>query len=181
MAIAGTAVLSALVVVFDYSLKYSGLKISFPWMPYLKFDFTGAPIVLAALLFGLTSGATASAVALLAILARSGDVTGAAMKALAEFFTVLGVALGRKLERKSTRLAEVSSAIFGIVFRCAVMLPANLLLFPQTATIVASPLIVAFNAVQGIISIAVGYLFYNIVIHKTSFLTLKENQADKKT
>jgi riboflavin transporter FmnP len=69
--LAGTAILGTLVVVFDYSLKYSGFKIPFPWLPYLKFDFTGVPIVLFLLSFGLASGITTSAVALLAILARA--------------------------------------------------------------------------------------------------------------
>jgi riboflavin transporter FmnP len=47
--LAGTAVLAALVVVFDYTLKYANLKIVFPWLIYLKFDFTGVPIVLSLL------------------------------------------------------------------------------------------------------------------------------------
>jgi len=29
----GTAILAALVLVFDYTLKYSGRKIPFPWVP----------------------------------------------------------------------------------------------------------------------------------------------------
>lgn len=183
--LAGTAVLGALVVVFDYSLKYSGLKIPFPWLPYLKFDFTGTPIVFSLLLFGLTSGATTSAVAFLAILARSGDVIGASMKALAEFFTVLGMAFGRRLKTGDARPSKVLSIVFGITFRCAIMLPANLLLFPQTATIMISILTVAFNAVQGIISVAVGYLLYNITAHRTSFFgierrTSQHENLDKK-
>ncbi|MGQ9506844.1 MAG: hypothetical protein ACUVTB_03160 [Candidatus Bathycorpusculaceae bacterium] len=68
-ALAGTAILAALVVVFDYTLKYSGLKVPFPWLPILKFDFTGIPIVLSLLLFGLAPGAFTSAIAVLAILA----------------------------------------------------------------------------------------------------------------
>ncbi len=67
----GTAILAALVIVFDYALKLSGLKIPFPWMPFLKFDFTGIPIVVAFLLFGLPSASTTSVVASLGIIARS--------------------------------------------------------------------------------------------------------------
>lgn len=72
--ITGTAILSALVVVFDYTLKYSGLKIPFPWMPTLKFDFTGIPILLSFLMYGLPSAFTTSLIALFAIVVRSGDV-----------------------------------------------------------------------------------------------------------
>ena len=91
--LASIAVLGALVVVFDYSLKFSGFKIPFPWLPFLKFDFTGIPIVLSAIIHGLGAGTITSAVAFLAILARSGDVVGASMKGLAEFSTVLGMSL----------------------------------------------------------------------------------------
>ncbi len=38
--------MAALVIVFDYTLKYSGMKIPFPWYPNLKFDFTGVPIIM---------------------------------------------------------------------------------------------------------------------------------------
>ena len=94
----GTVVLGALVVVFDFTMKYSALKIRFPWLPFLKFDFTGIPIVLSFLLFGLMSGATTSTIALLAILGRSGDVIGSSMKGLAELSTILGMALGLALK-----------------------------------------------------------------------------------
>ena len=90
----GTAILAALVVVFDYTLKFSGLKIPFPWLPFLKFDFTGIPIILSLFLHGLSSGATTSVVAFLAIVARSGDLVAAGMKGLAEFSTVLGMSVG---------------------------------------------------------------------------------------
>ncbi len=90
----GTALLAALVVVLDYALKFSGLKIPFPWMPTLKFDFTGIPITLSLLMYGLPSALTTSLVAFIAIIARSGDMVGASMKFAAEFSTVLGLALG---------------------------------------------------------------------------------------
>ena len=115
--LAGTAVLGALVVVFDYAMKYSALKIRFPWLPFLKFDFTGIPIVLSLILFGLMSSVTTSMVAFLAILASSGDVIGASMKGLAEFSTVLGMALGLALLRNVTRLRKPASFVLGISLR----------------------------------------------------------------
>jgi hypothetical protein len=69
----GTAILAALVIIFDYSLKYSGLKIPFPWYPNLKFDFTGIPIALSLFLYGFSSSIFTSFVAGVGIVARSGN------------------------------------------------------------------------------------------------------------
>jgi riboflavin transporter FmnP len=167
--LAGTAILGAFVVVFDYSLKYSGFKIPFPWLPYLKFDFTGVPIVLSLLFFGLASGITTSAVALLAILARSGDVVGATMKALAEFSTILGMAIGLRLLKRNTKPTKILSSALGLSLRSIVMLLANLIVFPTMAVTYAIPLLIFFNAIQGSISIIFGYFLYGVVAQKLSF------------
>lgn len=157
--IAGSALLGALVVVLDYSFKYSGLKIRFPWLPFLKFDFTGVPIVLSYLVFGFFSSVFTSAVALFAIFARSGDFLGASMKALAEFSTVLGVAFALKFIPK---LKQFAAFILGILFRCVIMFFANLLFFP----ISISHLIAAFNIIQGIISISLGFFIFKTIERK---------------
>jgi riboflavin transporter FmnP len=181
--IAGTAILGTLVIVFDYSMKFSGLKIPFPWLPYLKFDFTGVPIVLSTLLFGLASGATTSVVAFLAILIRSGDVVGASMKALAEFSTILGMTLASKRFAKNTKLTKTASSFFGVASRSLTMFFANLIILPlyyripQTAAILISPLIVAFNVVQGFIGIILGYFLYETLIRRTSYLITRKKQA----
>ena len=154
--LAGTALLSALVVVFDYSMKYSGWKIPFPWLPFLKLDFTGVPIVLALYLFGFVPSVFTSAVALFAIVARSGDVVSASMKALAELFTVAGMFSALMIIPKFKREA---SFLLGIAFRCVAMFFANLLILP----IGLSPLIAVFNVIQGSVSIFVGYLIYEAV------------------
>lgn len=172
--LAGTAILGTLVVVFDYSLKYSGLKIPFPWLPYLKFDFTGVPIVLSLLFFGLASGITTSAVALLAILARSGDVVGATMKALAEFSTILGMAIGLRLLKRNTKSTKILSSSFGLSLRSMVMLLANLIVFPTMAVTYAIPLLIFFNVIQGSISIIFGYFLYGVVAQKLSFPSLRK-------
>jgi len=172
--IAGTTVLSTLVIVFDYSMKYSGLKIPFPWLLYLKFDFTGVPIVLSWMLFGLTSGTITSTVALLGILIRSGDPVGASMKALAELSTVLGMALATKLIKKPAKSTTIASFISGLSTRCITMFFANLTVLPfyykipMPATIALTPLITAFNMIQGLISMFLGFFLYNIIIHRTS-------------
>jgi riboflavin transporter FmnP len=176
--LAGTTILGTLVVIFDYSMKFSGLKIPFPWLPYLKFDFTGVPIVLSLLLFGLTSGTTTSTVAFLAILARSGDLVGAAMKALAEFSTILGMTFAIKLSKENTKITKISSLILGVSSRSIIMFFANLIIFPQMAVILTSPLTVVFNVIQGSISIISGYFLYGIIVRKTSFLTLKNERFE---
>jgi len=175
-----TAVLGALVVIFDYTLKYSGLKIPFPPFPTLKFDFTGIPIVLSLLLLGLKSGATTSIVALLAILARSGDVVGASMKALAEFSTVLGMALGVVLFKKSTTLRKPVSYTLGCLSRMLVMVLANLVVLPLYyerpffAAVVMIPYIAAFNLVQGVLTVFGGYLIYEALIRRVPTLAPQE-------
>ncbi len=174
--LAGTVVLGALVVVFDYTMKYSALKIRFPWLPFLKFDFTGIPIVLSFLLFGLISGATTSTIALLAILGRSGDVVGSSMKGLAELSTILGMALGLLLKRNPSKLRKPVSFILGISARSLVMICTNLILIftgvmalygdYAEIPVIVSLLVGAFNAVQGSLSILGGYFIYEAIIRR---------------
>lgn len=183
--LAGTAILSALVVVFDYTLKYSNLKIPFPWVPYLKFDFTGIPIVVSLLLFGLIPAAFTSVVASAAILARSGDFIGSPMKGLAEFSTILGMAIGLALFK---RFRIVSSSFLGIVSRVLIMTIANFaLIYAGIMTIYVSyvnvPLIYAlllgfFNAIQGIIGIVGGYSIYEAIKRRAPSLIRKDASGE---
>lgn len=167
--LAGTAILAALVVVFDYSLKFSGLKIPFPWLPFLKFDFTGVPIALSLLLYGLSSGATTSIVACLAIAARSGDLVGAVMKGIAEFSTVLGIAIGLYLSRRYRRGVSVA---FGVALRIAAMSVTNIIVLPAyygipyNVALGLLPMIGVFNAVQGALTVLVGYFLYEAYVHR---------------
>jgi riboflavin transporter FmnP len=161
----GTAILAALVIVFDYALKFSGLKIPFPWMPVLKFDFTGVPIALSYLLFGLTSAASTSLVACLGIVARSGDVVGGSMKAFAEFSTVMGLAAGRRLAGGTDRvfsgrgLIVLSSALLA---RIITMILFNFLVLPRyyglpMETVVGMlPFVAVFNGMQGVLTVGLG-------------------------
>jgi len=171
LTLAGTAILSALVVVFDYSLKYSGLKITYPWLPRLKFDFTGVPILLSLHLFGFYSSAFTSAIAFLAIFARSGAFIGASMKALAEFSTAVGAALALKAFPKYRR---ITLPILGILLRCVVMFFATLLVFPLfysqsfSQVLLISPLVAVFNVIQGSISTFGGLFLYEAVRKRLS-------------
>ena len=165
----GTAILAALVIIFDYSLKFSGLKIPFPWMPFLKFDFTGIPIVISLLLYGITSAATTSAVACLGIIVRSGDLIGGAMKGIAEFSTVMGMALGIYLASRlglGEKYWKALSVIVGVSSRIILMSLWNLIVLPNyygltfSATAGMLPLLGVFNGIQGIMTAFLGYLLY---------------------
>lgn len=181
--LSGTAILAALVVVFDYTLKYSNLKIPFVYpLQFLRFDFTGIPIVLSLLLFDFASGAIASGVAFFAIFARSGNAVSASMKAMAEFSTVMGIALGLRLFKKRSRFAEGALFALGIAFRCLIMFFWNLVVQPVyygtpfMAVLLLSPLIGVFNAIQGSISILGGYFIYEAI--RRRFSSLITNKAD---
>ena len=160
----GTSILAALVIVFDYALKYSGLKIPFPWYPNLKFDFTGVPIVLSLLMYGPTSALVTSAVAGLGIFARSGNLLSATLKSVAELSTVVGLYIGW-IVSKRTSLGGSNlgvSSVVGVASRIIIMTVVNLYVLPNLygvpleATIGLLPFIAAFNAVQGALSIGLG-------------------------
>jgi riboflavin transporter FmnP len=180
--LAGTATLAALVVVFDYTMKYSNLKIPFPWWTDLKFDLTGIPIVLATLLFGLIPGTLTSAVAFVAILARSGNFVSSSMKGLAEFSTILGMVIGLKL---CNRFRIFVSSALGVTSRILIMIVANLAfiyagLLPFPSAYVNIPLLWAllisvFNVMQGVLSISGGYSVYEAIRRRAPSLIKKSN------
>jgi riboflavin transporter FmnP len=167
----GTAILAAMVIVFDYTLKYSGLKIPFPWMPFLKFDFTGVPIMISLFMFGLPSAVTTSFAALLGIIARSGEIIGATSKAVAELSTALGIAVGMRLigdrDIKNV-IIKGAFATFGLLSRVVVMSLWNIVVLPNYQgipyNIVVSllPMLGVFNAMQGAISTLLGYTLYEL-------------------
>jgi riboflavin transporter FmnP len=111
-------------------------------MPFLKFDFTGVPIVVALLLFGLSSATTTSVVASLGIIARSGDLIGGAMKGMAELSTVVGMATGLYLTERisSSRVFRMAGMLaVGVVTRILVMSAWNLLVLPTSTGSPSTP------------------------------------------
>ena len=161
----GTAILAALVIVFDYTLKYSGLKIPFPWYPNLKFDFTGIPIALSLFLYGFPSSVMTSLVAGIGIVARSGNVISAMMKVAAELSTVAGIHIGQQLGSENRYIPWAT----GLISRILVMTLVSLYVLPSVyrvpmeATIGLLPLIGAFNVVQGAITIGLGYFLFEAI------------------
>jgi len=171
----GTAILAALAVVFDYALKFSGLKIPFPWMPFLKFDFTGVPIVTAYLMFDLTSGTITSIVAVLGIIARSGDLIGGAMKGIAEVSTVTGLAGGRYLSRRlglGVGPSRFLSYVAGVALRIIIMSGWNLLVLPRyygipfNVAVGMLPLLALFNGMQGALTVVLGTLLHEAYVRR---------------
>lgn len=160
----GTAILAALVIVFDYTLRYSGLKIPFPWYPNLKFDFTGIPIALSLFLYGFPSSVTTSLVAGVGIVARSGNVISATMKVAAELSTVTGIHLGQRIGSSKYVLWGA-----GLVSRILVMTVVNFYVLPNVynvpmeATIGLLPLIGVFNLIQGAVTVGLGYFLFEAV------------------
>ncbi len=171
--ITGTAILAALVIVFDYTLKYSGLKIPFPWYPNLKFDFTGVPIVLSLFMYGFASAFSTCIVAGVGIVARSGNLVSASMKVAAELSTVIGLHLGSlvisRLGVNSTSVGRSTGFVTGIVSRILIMSVVNLYVLPNiyrvpyNVTVGLLPLIGVFNAIQGGITIGIGFFLFNAI------------------
>jgi len=160
----GTAILAAMVIVFDYTLKYSGLKLPFPWYPTLKFDFTGIPIALSLFLYGFPSSVTTSLVAGVGIVARSGNLISASLKVVAELSTVLGIYIGNTIGK-----SRYVFLVTGLVSRVLVMSLVNLYVLPNIynvpmdAAIGLLPLIGVFNLIQGTITIGLGYSLFEAV------------------
>lgn len=168
----GTAIMAALVIVFDYTLKYAGLKIPFPWYSNLKFDFTGIPIALSLLMYGLPSATTTSLIAGLGIVMRSGDWVAASLKTVAEYSTIIGMTAGLRLGGKlipGDKFGRISSFLFGIVSRIIFMVIANLIALPNfygapiSAAYALIPTIIVFNIIQGGITVGLGYFLFDSV------------------
>ncbi len=171
--LAGTALLGAIVIVLDWTLKIAGLKIPFPPLPFLKFDFVGVPVLLAYFLFGFPAGAVTSLVAFLSISFR-GPSSGF-MRFLAEFATIVGVFIILRAERPTSGRMKILAMISGIIVRVALMAVVNVLLLPvfmpafystHMAVVVLLPLFSLFNAIQGVFSVFGGFLLYEAVIQR---------------
>ncbi len=165
----GTAIMAALVIVFDYTLKYSGMKIPFPWYPNLKFDFTGIPIIMSLFMYGFPSAVTTSIIAGLGIFMRSGNWVSASMKVFAELSTVLGIHLGLNLMSRDKKNMNYLSWALGLASRVLIMTGVNLYVLPNiyrvpmVAAIGLLPLIGVFNVVQGLVTIGLGHFLFQAV------------------
>jgi len=169
--IAGTTVLGSVVAVLEFSRF---LRIPFPLFPVLKFDIVGIPMIIAYSLFGLVPGISTSLVSFAIISSR--DPFSGAMKALAESATILGAFLVlRGKNPNSSYKRRVLAIISSVALRVVVMSITNVLLLPvympkfyatPEAAIAVLHFIAAFNAIQGIISIAGGFSIYEAITRR---------------
>lgn len=165
----GTAILAALVIVFDYSLKYSGLKIPFPWYPTIKFDFTGVPIIMSLFMYGFPSALTTSLIAGIGIFMRSSNTLAASIKVIAELSTVVGLHIGQKILSKEKKNPNYTAWVLGVASRVIAMTAVNIYVLPNIyrvpmeATMGLLPLIGVFNVIQGLLTIGLGYYLFNAV------------------
>jgi len=168
--IAGTALLSAVVVVLDWTSKMMpGLKIPFiPPLMFLKFDSLGIPMLLSYFLFGFISGAISSLVVWVSISFR--DPFSGFMKFLAEFSTIVGVYIVLRVRKPNNIWWKGLSMISGIAVRVTVMAVANIALLPiftKTSldfVLAWIHLFSIFNVIQGAISVFGSFIVYEAII-----------------
>jgi riboflavin transporter FmnP len=185
--IAGTTLLGATVVVLDWLSKIFSLKVPFPLLIVLKFDVIGIPAVMAYLLFGPLSGVIACLVAFLSISFR--NPFSGFMKGLAELATVIGAFLILRVKSPPVlhKRKKIFAGISSVALRVVMMAVANVLLLPvflsnfyTTETVIALlPAFSLFNAIQGIISIAGGFLVYEAILLRLPSLRAARNETKK--
>jgi len=185
--IAGTTLLGATVVVLDWLSKIFSLKVPFPILVNLKFDVIGIPAVMAYLLFGSLSGIVACLVAFLSISFR--NPFSGFMKGLAELATVIGAFLILRVRSPPVlhKRKKIFAGISSVALRVVMMAVANVLLLPvflsnfyTTETVIALlPILCLFNAIQGIISIAGGFLVYEAILLRLPSLRAARNETKK--
>ena len=171
--LAGTALLGAVVFVLDWTFKIAGLKIPFPLLPFLKFDFMGIPILLAYFLFGLPASIITCLVAFLSISFRDPTLVSGFMKFLAEFATIVGVYVVLRKRKPYGDKLKLFAILSGIIVRVALMGIGVVSLLPivgyyptHIAVIVLLHLFSLFNIIQGSISVFGGFFLYEAVIRR---------------
>ncbi|MGQ9543394.1 MAG: hypothetical protein ACUVTM_04830 [Candidatus Bathyarchaeia archaeon] len=167
VSVTGTAVLGALVIIFDLALWSLRVKIPFPFFPRLRLDISGIPIVLSLLIYGPTSGFATSVILFLSISFR--DPLSAFMRALAELSTVTGMI---PFYSKRSKSGILMSIIGGITLRVIVMSASNMIFLPLFsiltwgAAATMLPFIAGFNVMAGAISCIGGYMLYGTLLRR---------------
>lgn len=133
--------------------------------------------------FGIIPGTVTSLIASVAILACSGQIASSLMKGVAEFSTILGMAIGLKLPK---RFRMISSFALGTTSRVLIMICVNLtLIYVGVTSLPASyagiPIMVtllfgAFNAAQGALTVLGGYTIYEAIKRCAASLVKKNNK-----
>jgi riboflavin transporter FmnP len=140
--------------------------------PRFTIDWTGIPLILIFLGLGFLATMISMVIMIIAILYR--NPIGAVFKGFAELFTLLGLLLGYLILRKREVSKPTRWAVYivmGVVLRTVGMFFMNILLLPAllpvfydlNGAIIASAIIVPLNAIQAVINIVGGIVFYNLI------------------
>jgi len=185
--IAGTAILGATVAVLDWLSKTFSLKVPFPLLIVLRFDVIGIPAAMAYFLFGPLSGVIACLVAFLSISFR--NPFSGFMKSLAELATIIGAFLILRVRSPPVlhKYKKIFAGISSVALRVVIMAVVNVLLLPvflssfyTTETVIALlPVFCIFNAIQGVISIAGGFLVYEAIMLRLPSLRADRTETKK--
>jgi riboflavin transporter FmnP len=185
--IAGTAILGATVAVLDWLSKIFSLKVPFPLLIVLRFDVIGIPAAMAYFLFGPLSGVIACLVAFLSISFR--NPFSGFMKSLAELATIIGAFLILRARSPPVlhKYKKIFAGISSVALRVVIMAVVNVLLLPvflssfyTTETVIALlPVFCIFNAIQGVISIAGGFLVYEAIMLRLPSLRADRTETKK--
>ncbi|MEM1534255.1 MAG: hypothetical protein QXF51_01960 [Nitrososphaerota archaeon] len=122
--VAGVATLAALA----YALSLMRLHIRFPLLPFLSFDFSEIPDILAYLLFGLSGGLVAAIAHWIALNFGTPfhQLVGPTMKLLAVLTTIAGLEIASRIKGGSTALNGVS---LSLLLRTVIMAAATFILY----------------------------------------------------
>ena len=185
--IAGTAILGATVAVLDWLSKIFSLKVPFPLLIVLRFDVIGIPAAMAYFLFGPLSGVIACLVAFLSISFR--NPFSGFLKSLAELATIIGAFLILRVRSPPVlhKYTKIFAGISSVALRVVIMAVVNVLLLPvflssfyTTETVIALlPVFCIFNAIQGVISIAGGFLVYEAIMLRLPSLRADRTETKK--
>ncbi|MBS7654718.1 MAG: hypothetical protein QXR06_05210 [Candidatus Bathyarchaeia archaeon] len=118
------SVVAAYVIVFSalaIALTFSRAEIPYLLLPYLKFDFTEIPVMLALMLGGLVPGLITEVIHWIGLSIARGWVLGPLMKFLAVVPMVLGFWLGIRICKKRWTVKSIGAAfLLGIIVRVVV-------------------------------------------------------------
>ena len=92
-------------------LSLSHVRLPYPLLPYLKFDFAEIPAIVAALVFGFADSVAVMALHYLGLVLTTGDLLGPAFKFMAELSTVVGLLPFRRRGLRACLLASAASRV----------------------------------------------------------------------
>jgi riboflavin transporter FmnP len=168
MDIAGGAIFGVLAVI----IRISGIKIPFPPIPYLVFEFSEVPVVLSLLIFGPLAGII-SALCCWAILNAIGEFVpiGPAMFLAASLSTICGIYAGIRVVgriRLSIKAALLSGYVAGLALRSTIMTLLNyivvVILMPKFLEFAATNLS-AFLHLSGSANVIVLILIFTAIFN----------------